>query len=285
MDIQPTVALLRREGLAALATLGNGATGETDLLLAVALGRDRAWLRAHADARCTDAGTQRFRDWLRRRATGEPVAYLLGSREFWSLPLMVTPAVLIPRADTERLVELAVERLPRDTPLEIADLGTGSGAIALAIASERPDVRVTATDNSPAALDVARTNADRLGLAGQIDFRHGEWFAALPVAARFDMIVSNPPYIADGDPHLAEGDLRFEPVSALTSGADGLDAIRTIVAVAGNHLESGGWLLLEHGHDQGDAVRTLMRDAGFENIVIERDLAGNDRVALGRYLG
>ncbi len=255
--------------------------GDAALLLAHALGRPRAWLYAHGDESPDAAAVQRFEGLLARREAGEPVAYLTGRRGFWHLDLRVTPDTLVPRPETERLVELALERLPPGTPSRIADLGTGSGAIALALALERPRARVVATDASGAALAVARGNADALG-AGNVEFRHGNWFEPL-AGERFDLVASNPPYVADGDPHLAQGDLRFEPAAALASGADGLDDIRVIVRDAPAHLVPGGWLLLEHGFDQGAAVRALLLAAGFAEVGTGRDLEGRDRVGFGRW--
>jgi len=222
----------------------------------------------------------RLRELIERRRKGEPVAYLTGRREFWSLELTVTPDVLIPRPETELLVEQALVRIPPDATRRIADLGTGSGAIALAIASERPHCRVTATDASPAALAVARGNARRLGI-GNVEFREGEWFAPL-AGLTFDLIVSNPPYIATADPHLMQGDVRFEPRAALVSGGDGLDAIRLIAVQASAHLQHGGWLLLEHGYDQAAAVRAILGTNGLTDITSVADLAGHARVTAGR---
>ena len=256
--------------------------GEADLLLAHALGRPRTWLFTHDGDEVDADATQLFETLVQRRAQGEPVAYLTGRRGFWRFDLEVGPATLIPRPETERLVELALERLPGGRALRVADLGTGSGAIALAIAMERPHARVVATDASAEALDVARGNAARLQVAN-IEFRQGDWLAPLH-GERFALIASNPPYIAQGDRHLGEGDLRFEPASALASGPDGLDAIRVIVAQAPAHLEPGGWLLLEHGWDQGAAVRTLLTSAGFDEVATEVDLERRDRVTLGRRL-
>src|SRR5690606_41469022 len=216
-----------------------------------------------------------------RRVAGEPVAYLTGRRGFRHLELQVTPDTLVPRPETELLVELALERLPTDRELRIADLGTGSGAIALALASERPRASVVATDASAAALAVARANADALGIAN-VEFREGDWFDAVR-GERFDLVASNPPYIAEGDPHLQAGDLRFEPAMALSSGSDGLDAIRRIVAGAPAHLQPGGGLLLEHGWEQGAAVRALLSAAGFHAVATARDLEQRDRITYGRY--
>jgi len=249
-------------------------------LLLHVLGRDRAWLFAHGGDPLPASDAAAFDALLTRRAVGEPLAYLLGRRGFWTLDLQVSPATLIPRPETERLVELSLERLPDDRPLRIADLGTGSGAIALALASERPLAQVVATDLSDDALQFAQANAMTNRIAN-VAFRQGSW--RVPLAGeRFDLIASNPPYIAEGDPHLAQGDLRFEPPTALSSGSDGLDAIREIVALAPAHLLPGGWLLLEHGWDQGEAIRALLIAAGFADVATERDLERRDRVTLGR---
>jgi release factor glutamine methyltransferase len=207
------------------------------------------------------------------------MAYLLGTREFFGLPFEVNPAVLIPRPDTELLVELALDQLPRGGRL--LDMGTGSGAIAVAIAHSRPDAEVTALDASVAALDVARRNAATHG--ARVRFLHSDWFSALAPAAPFDLIVSNPPYVASGDPHLADGDLRFEPLGALTDHADGLSALRAIVAGATGHLVPDGRLLLEHGYDQAAAVRALLADSGWADVQSWTDLAGIERVTGGRH--
>ncbi|PWK82368.1 peptide chain release factor N(5)-glutamine methyltransferase [Fulvimonas soli] len=263
---------------AAAARLGERIDAE--LLLAHALGRPRGWLFAHADDPVPADVQAAFSALVERRAAGEPVAYLVGSRGFWSLELEVTPATLIPRPETERLVELALERLPADRPCRVADLGTGSGAVALALARERPRAQVLATDASAAALAVARRNAQRLGLRN-VAFAQGDWLAPLG-GATFELIVSNPPYIEAGDPHLAQGDLRFEPASALASGADGLDDIRRIVAGARARLASGGWLLFEHGWNQGEAARDLLRGAGYAPVFTAQDLERRDRVSGGQ---
>ena len=253
---------------------------DAEHLLLHVLARPRSWLFAHADDAVADAEAAAFRALVERRAQGEPVAYLTGTQGFWSLELAVTPATLIPRPETERLVELALERLPAGVAVRVADLGTGSGAIALAIARERPQAQVIATDASAAALEVARANAER-NRVRNVQFRQGDWLAPL-AGERFDLIASNPPYIADGDPHLCAGDLRFEPPTALSSGADGLDAIRVIVRDARAMLQPGGWLLLEHGWDQGDAVRALLQGGGYGDVATEQDLEARDRISLGR---
>jgi release factor glutamine methyltransferase len=221
-----------------------------------------------------------YRQLIARRATGEPVAYITGVREFWSLPIRVTPDVLIPRPETETLVECALARIPRDSAGTIADLGTGSGAVAIALAHERLHAKVFATDSSPAALEVARDNAHRLRLAN-IEFHLGDWLAPL-AGRRFDVIVSNPPYVRADDPHLRQGDVRFEPQAALIAGADGLEAIRQIVTGARARLHQGGWLLIEHGYDQADAVAELLQAAGFSEILNHRDLAKLPRVTEAR---
>ncbi|PPV08650.1 protoporphyrinogen oxidase [Xanthomonas bromi] len=252
---------------------------DAEALLLHALGRDRAWLFMHGRDVVPLSVAQAFEALVQRREAGEPVAYLIGSRGFWTLELEVSPATLIPRPDTEVLVERALERLDHAAGRRVADLGTGSGAIALAIASERPQAQLIATDASAAALAIARRNADRHRLAN-VQFRHGSWFVPL-AGERFDLIASNPPYIAAGDPHLAQGDLRHEPASALASGSDGLEDIRRIVADAPAHLCNGGWLLLEHGWDQGEAVAELLRARGFAQVATHQDLEQRDRVSLG----
>jgi len=253
---------------------------DAEPLLVHALRVDRAWLFAHAGDVVVAADADRYRALVARREAGEPVAYLTGHRGFWTLDLQVTADTLIPRPETELLVELALARLDPDRPARVADLGTGSGAIALAIASERPLAAVVATDVAKATLAVAVSNARANGV-GNVWFRRGDWCQALG-RDRFDLVASNPPYIADGDPHLARGDLRHEPARALSSGGDGLDAIRAIVAAAPAHLVRGGWLLLEHGLEQGAAVRALLEQAGFVQVETARDLEQRDRVTLGR---
>ena len=253
---------------------------DAEPLLVHALGRDRAWLFAHATDPVAGEAATAFRALVERRAAGEPVAYLTGHRGFWTLDLKVTPDTLIPRPETELLVELALARIAPDVPARVADMGTGSGAIALAIASERPLAVVVATDVAKPTLAVAVANAQALGL-DNVWFRRGDWDQALG-RDRFDLIASNPPYIAQGDPHLGLGDLRHEPPRALSSGADGLDAIRTIVAASPRHLVPGGWLLLEHGLKQGEAVRALLGQAGMVDVQTARDLEQRDRVTFGR---
>jgi len=278
-----TAPAITARGLLAAASAefgGDESAREVELLLGHALGKDRAWLFAHADDALAVDGALRFHALLMRRAAGEPIAYIVGRREFWSLDLKVDPDVLIPRPETELLVELALARVPQNAQVDIADLGTGSGAIALAIACEHPLARVLATDASAAALAVARENAGRLGI-GNVEFAQGDWCAALG-GRRFELIVSNPPYIAQTDVHLQQGDLRFEPRAALASGADGLDAIRSIVTAAPSHLQPNGWLLFEHGHDQGRAARDLLAQSRFVEIFSALDLEQRERVSGGR---
>jgi release factor glutamine methyltransferase len=249
------------------------------LLVAHALRMSRSQLITQSD-HCLDAEeSQRVSAAFARRSAGEPIAYILGSREFYGLSLLVTPAVLIPRADTELLVDLGLERAPPGA--QVADLGTGSGAIAVALARSRSDLRVTATDVSAQALDVARQNAALHRV--QPTFLQGDWFAPLD-SRRFDLIVSNPPYIVAGDVHLAQGDLPFEPIDALTDHADGLAALRILSAGARGHLKPHGWLLMEHGYDQAAAVRALLQTAGFTSVQSWTDLSGIERVSGGQYL-
>ncbi|MNZ62728.1 Release factor glutamine methyltransferase [compost metagenome] len=216
---------------------------------------------------------------MQRRRSGEPVAYILGQQGFWKLDLEVAPHTLIPRPDTELLVETALDLLPA-TPAKVLDLGTGSGAIALALASERPAWQVTAVDRVLEAVALAERNRQRLHLSN-VSVLSSHWFSALK-EHRYTLIISNPPYIAAADPHLAEGDVRFEPASALVAGTDGLDDLRLIIGQAPQHLETGGWLMLEHGYDQADAVRDLLLSQGFEEVHSRKDLGGHERISLGR---
>jgi release factor glutamine methyltransferase len=253
---------------------------DAQMLLLLALGRDlnhRAWLLAHDTDPMPDGAATRYAELVRRRLAGEPVAYLAGEKAFFGLHLQVDPRVLVPRPDTETLVQWALDMLaPPPAHPRFLDLGTGSGAIALAVKSQRPDVDVTATDASTDALAVARANAERLGLA--VNFHAGSWLQAVP-DQHFDVITSNPPYIADGDPHLAA--LGHEPLGALTSGPDGLDDIRELVTHAPTALAPGGWLLLEHGHDQAATVRALLVQQGFGQVSSRADLAGIERCSGG----
>ncbi len=251
---------------------------ENRILLCHALGISRVGLITQSERELSADEAERLAALVQRRLDGEPIAYIVGQREFFGLPFQVGPAVLIPRPDTELIVELALERLaPR---ARLLDMGTGSGAIAVAVAHTRPDAQVTALDVSEDALALARTNADANG--ARVRFLRSDWFAALGEQDVFDVVASNPPYIASGDEHLAQGDLRFEPVDALTDHADGLSDLRTIIAGAARHLVAGGWLLLEHGYDQAAAVRTLLAEAGYLEAQSWRDLAGIERVSGGR---
>jgi release factor glutamine methyltransferase len=254
---------------------------EAKLLLSHVLGRDRAWLAAHGDAALDTDKARAFDALVRRRSAGEPVAYLTGRREFFGLDLEITPDVLIPREETEVLVELALAWLAPGAAMRVLDLGCGSGAVALAIARERPLASVLGVDVSAAAIELARRNAARLAVANAA-FAESNWFADVG-PERFALIVANPPYVAENDPHLRDGDLRFEPPAALVGGHDGLDAIREIVAAAPSHLVPGAGLALEHGYDQAAAARALFAAAGFEAIASARDLAGIERVSYGRW--
>jgi len=253
---------------------------DAEVLLAHALDRPRSHLHAWPDKVPADSQCARFETLLARRASGEPVAYLTGQREFWSLPLTVSRDTLIPRPESETLVAQALSVIPGGVHTDIADLGTGSGAIALAIARERPHARILATDRSQAALAIARTNAQRLGI-DNVGFMAGNWCGPLG-DRQFDLLVSNPPYIAEQDHHLAEGDVRFEPRGALVSGSDGLSDLTAIAHCAWQHLRDGGWLMLEHGYDQQAAVMKLLLSLGYREVADVPDDAGLGRVACGR---
>lgn len=261
----------------ALALSQHEARLEAQVLAAHALGVNRAWLVAHDTDTLTPAQTAAIEALVARREGGEPVAYILGEREFYGRLFKVTPDILIPRPETELLVEAVLERLPKGKPAQVLDLGTGSGCIAISLALERPLSQITAVDASPAALAIAKENALCLG-AANIEFIQSEWYTALD-AQKFDIIVSNPPYIPEDDPHLTRGDLRFEPLTALASGSDGLDACRRIVEGAAEYLEAGGWLLLEHGYDQSG--ESLLALAGYRATFTVTDLAGKPRISGG----
>jgi release factor glutamine methyltransferase len=241
---------------------------------------DHAWLIAHDTDPLSDTHVAAFEFLLAQRLEGVPIAYLVGTREFYGRPFLVSPDVLIPRPDTELLVEQALACIPPDQAVAVLDLGTGSGCIAITLALEHPLARVTAVDRSPAALAIAQRNAELLN--ARIEFLTSDWFDAL-AGRRFDLIVSNPPYIAAADPHLARGDVRFEPLTALAAGADGLDDLRHLIAAACNHLKPGGALLLEHGYDQSATCRALFQQTGFAGVNTRKDLAGLDRVTLGHF--
>ena len=264
---------------AALKLDSKSARIEVQCLLQAVLQVNRAYLLTHPEQPLNADQHARYMALFERRLGGEPIAYLLGEREFYGLKFRVSPATLIPRPETELLVELALQRIPQQGACRVLDLGTGSGAIALSIAHARPNAEVVAVDASAAALEVAQFNTQRLAL-GNVRLLRSDWFSALH-GERFDMIVSNPPYIAADDAHLAQGDVRFEPSSALVSGTDGLDDIRRICAQAKAHLKSKGWLLFEHGYDQATQVRALLQQAGFKEIFSARDLSGIERVSGG----
>jgi release factor glutamine methyltransferase len=254
---------------------------ESEVLLAHLLGVTRAWLYANSEAAVDSAREQAFLSLIERRKTGEPVAYLTGDCEFWSLRFKVTPDVLIPRPETELLVEATLGLIPADADWRIADLGTGCGAIAIAIASERPRCDVHATEISRAAIEVAMENERNLA-PGRVHFHLGSWLA--PLQGKFNIIVSNPPYVARQDPHLKEGDCRFEPQAALTPGEDGLSAIRQVTGASMDYLDNGGTLILEHGYDQGHGVRQILKDGSYTDVNTVKDLNDLDRVTSGRVI-
>jgi release factor glutamine methyltransferase len=263
-----------------LAARSDSARLDAEVLLAHALGRRRVYLYQHPEQPLDAATGERFGALLARRARGEPVAYLVGRREFWSLDLEVSPSTLIPRPETETLVAAALARIPPGAPCRVADLGTGCGAVALALALERPGIQVTATERSAEALAVAGRNVARLA-PGRVRLALGDWCAALQ-APPYDVLVSNPPYVREDDPALLAGELAFEPREALVAGPDGLGAIARIVAGAGGRLGCGGWLVLEHGSEQGPAVRERLARAGYGDVRTLCDLAGRERVTEGQ---
>lgn len=279
MNIQ---AILQHHGKrleAALNLDAGSARIEVQCLLQAALRVNRAYLFAHPEQELNDGQYAQYTNLFRRRLSGEPIAYLLGEREFYGLNFKVSPATLIPRPDTELLVDLALQRIPQQGACRVLDLGTGSGAIALSIAHARPTAEVVAVDTSTSALEVAQLNAQQLNLSN-VQLMHSNWFAALH-GERFNIIVSNPPYIATADAHLSQGDVRFEPPGALASGTDGLDDIRRITAHAQAHLDMNGWLMFEHGYNQAAQVRGLLQQAGFTYVFTAQDLAGIERVTGG----
>jgi release factor glutamine methyltransferase len=255
---------------------------DAEILMAHVLESKRSFLYANPELELPASRSETFKKLVKQRAAGQPVAYLVESSEFWSLPLKVNPAVLIPRPDTEKLVEAALSKIPESADWRIADLGTGSGAIALAIASERPKCEIHATDISPAAIQVARENARQLGFS-QVQFYCGSW--GEPLKGKFHLVVSNPPYIDANDPHLAMGDLRFEPRNALCPGVDGLSAIREICLLTKPKLLDGGWLMFEHGWEQGPASRQILQDAAYARVRTLKDLQGHERVTIGEKAG
>ena len=263
----------------AIGLVHSDASLEVNLLLQHLLKVNRAWLISHDRDVLTDDQQQDFYDLLKRRLAGEPIAYILGFREFYGLPLKVTRATLIPRPDTETLVEAAFQKIAVDVAWDILDLGTGTGAVALAIAKQRPKCHLIGVDASSKALAVAIENAQNLNLSN-VHLQYSNWFSGL-AGQKFDVIVSNPPYIAEADCHLTQGDLRFEPRSALASGVDGLDDIRLIIQDTPKYLKPNGWLMLEHGYDQAQSVSALLKEHGFSQIDHAQDLAGTLRVTFG----
>jgi release factor glutamine methyltransferase len=251
------------------------------VLLCHVVQRGSAYVAAHPEIELRPADRDRYAELVARRVRGEPVAYLTGHREFYGKPFRVSPATLIPRPETELLVDLALERLPHDGAARVMDLGTGTGCIAISIASERSRLRILGIDSSREALALARRNALDRGV-GNVAFLQSDWYSALRPGERFDLIVSNPPYVAAGDPHLEKGDLRFEPRVALDGGRDGIEALRAIIVGAGVHLAGNGWILVEHGFDQAERVRGLLIEQGYESVFSARDLAGIERASGGR---
>lgn len=264
-----------------LAGISDTAPLDTEVLLAYAIEKDRTYLHTWPEKELTSEQQKIFQQAIKRRQRGEPVAYITGYREFWDMTLQVTPDTLIPRPETELLVETVLDKIPPESHWNIADLGTGSGAIALAIARERPGCQVTATDTSAAALAVARKNAQRLCISN-IRFVEGHWFQPIE-NDKFEIIVSNPPYVHPNDPHLQKGDLRFEPQQALQSIPDGMRDIRIISNAARGHLVPPGWLILEHGYDQGTALLQRLRELGYEDVSVVDDLSHNERICMGKW--
>ncbi len=276
----PCISALLAEASDDLSATSDSPRLDAELLLAFVLQVPRSYLFAHPEEQPGTEAFAIFRDLVNRRKGGEPVAYITGVREFWSLDLTVNRHTLVPRPDTETLVATALDLIADCRKPDIADLGTGSGAIALALACERPDANIVATDASEEAIALARFNCTRLEIIN-VDFICGNWFDAVP-GRKFDLVVSNPPYVAVDDPHLRSADIRYEPINALAAGSDGLDSIRQIVAAAPSYLRPGGWIALEHGDRQGHAVTSLLTAAGFGQVATVNDHGGRERVGYGR---
>jgi release factor glutamine methyltransferase len=283
MSLNNIQSILQQHSKLLEATLNidfNSARIEVRGLLQTVLQVSHAYLLSHSEYQLYDEQYAHYSTLFERRLCGEPIAYILGEREFFGLNFKVTPATLIPRPETELLVEIALQRILRQGACRVLDMGTGSGAIALSIAQQRPNAEVVAVDASEAALGIAQLNMRQLNL-NNVKLIHSDWFTELQ-GERFDVIVSNPPYIAADDAHLTQGDLRFEPRTALASGADGMEDIRHICARAKSHLNAQGWLLLEHGYNQAESVRALLRQSGFSDVFSAQDLAGIERVSGGK---
>ena len=282
VDYDRSIRQYLDDGTAILRAVSDSPRLDAELLMGLVLRKPRSHLHAWPEQQLSEAQAERYEHLLRRRFSGEPIAYMTGVREFWSMPLRVTPAVLIPRPETELLVEKALLRLPKDEELRVLDLGTGSGAVALAIARERPGVQVTGVDLSLAALDIARANA-RLQKVENVEFRESDWFDAVR-GEKFHLVVGNPPYVAEDDPHLERGDARFEPRLALDAGEAGMACFRAIIDRAHNYIVRQGWLLLEHGASQHMPLRRLLEAQHYHDITIHKDAAGLDRVTECRFV-
>ena len=270
------------EAAGTLASVSDSALLDAEILLCMVLNKPRAYLRAWPDKPIQTEHLAAFKALIEQRQKGMPIAYITGNREFWSRDFQVTPDVLIPRPDTELLIELSLELIPANVPFKIIDLGTGSGIIAITLAAERPHAQVTATDFSLAALDVAQLNADKHHI-NNVRFYQSDWFADVPATGKFNLIISNPPYIAENDSHLQQGDVRFEPQTALRAAEQGLSDIKTIATAARDYLEPYGHLLIEHGYDQMQQVQNLFKDLHYDNVQTHTDLSGQPRVTYGQW--
>jgi release factor glutamine methyltransferase len=269
------------EAARTLESSSDSAALDAEILLCLTIHKERSYLRAWPDRQLQQEQTAIFWSLIQERQKGTPIAYITGNREFWSRDFHVNPDVLIPRPDTELLIELSLKLIPADKPIKIIDLGTGSGIIAITLAAERPHTQVSATDFSLAALRIAQLNANKHH-TNNIQFYQSDWFANVP-DAKFNLIVSNPPYIAENDRHLLQGDIRFEPITALCAGEQGLSDIKIIADTARNHMEPGGHLLIEHGYDQQDPVQTIFKDFHYDNVQTVTDLSGQPRVTYGQW--